>query len=158
MMDEHEEITEKSAAGGGDDRRLQIILTLIGAGATIVAAIIAGVLAIYPAIRGDTSPQPAAIPTQPVTFSVEIDGPDEAPLGEPTYFTILSEGAERVEWVIAGFGSDEIDPFNQTDQIFVTPEDTDRVGEWFTLVVTAYNEAGESAGARHRFKVAPSGE
>jgi hypothetical protein len=58
-----------------------------------------------------------------------------------------------VEWTIAGFGADEIDPFDRSEQIFVEPSDAGRVGETFTLVVTAYDSEGNDAGARHRFEV-----
>lgn len=158
MDDEHEEITDNAGGSGGDDRRLQIILTLIGAGATIVAAIIAGVFTVLPALRNEPPPQPTIAMPAPASFSVEIDGPDRALLGEATYFTILSDTADRVEWAIAGFGEDTIDPFRQTDQIFVEPSDAGRVGEWFILVVTAYNRDGESASARHRFQIVSAGE
>lgn len=159
MNDESEDREEPYVDEGRDDRRLQIMLTLIGAGATIIAAVIAGVFTVLPALRNEEPPPPPTVivPT-PAGFSVEIDGPETAPLGEDTYFTILSEGATRVEWAIAGFGGDAIDPFNQTDQIFVAPQDAARVDEWFTIVVTAYNSEGEEASARHRFRISAAEE
>jgi len=87
---------------------------------------------------------------------VEIDGPAEAPLGEQTYFTLISENAVRAEWAIAGFGRDEINPFRQADQIYVEPTDEEQVGESFTLLVTVYDADDNQASARHRFEVAPA--
>jgi len=155
--DATESLNEEPPHSGFSEHRFQIILALIGAGATIAAAVIAGAMAWFPG-RSEPVAPPVPMPTAPITLSVEIDGPDEAPLNEATYFTIISEEASRVEWAIAGFGEDTINPFSQTEQIFVEPIDAGRVGEWFTLVVTAYDADGESAGARHRFRLAPPGE
>jgi hypothetical protein len=146
-----EKLVDGMTPDNRDDHRLQIILAIIGAGATIMAALIAGLPALL-SNRAVPSPESAVAP-DPIEFSVDIDGPVAAPLGQPTYFIITSEQASRVEWAIAGFGNDEIIPFRQTDQIFVSPSDPNRVGEWFTLVVTAFNPDGETAGARHRFQI-----
>ena len=128
----------------------QIVVAAIGATATLLTALIAGIFGLIQlqASRAQTPPTPTVN-----AFTVEIDGPTEAPLNEETWFTIISEDAERVEWTIAGFGSDEIDPFERSDQIFVEPVDAGRVGEQFTLVVIAYND-GNRATARHEFRIA----
>ena len=129
----------------------QIIAALIAAAATLLTAIIAGVFGLLQLRAANTSandPAPA--------LAVEIEGLAEAPLGEQTYFTILSENAVRAEWTIAGFGRDEINPFRQTDQIFVQPTDAEQVGESFTLLVTVYDAGGNPASTRHRFTVAPA--
>jgi hypothetical protein len=129
----------------------QIIAALIAATATLLTALIAGVFGLLQ-LRAANS-QADAPPAPPLT--VEIDGPAEAPLGEQTFFTILSENADRAEWTIAGFGRDEINPFRQADQIYVEPVDEGQVGESFTLLVTVYDAAGNQASARHRFTIAP---
>ena len=129
----------------------QIIAALIAAAATLLTAIIAGVfglLQLRAANASTNDPAPA--------LAVEIEGPAEAPLGEQTYFTILSENAVRAEWAVAGFGRDEINPFRQTDQIFVQPTDAEQVGESFTLLVTVYDAGGNQATARHTFEIAPA--
>lgn len=127
-----------------------VVVALIGAAATLLTAIIAGVFGLMQA-RANNAPAAPAATIAPLT--VEIDGPATAPLNAQTYFTIISENAARVEWTIAGFGGDEIDPFDQSVQIFVEPADALRVGENFTLVVTATDAAGRTASARHRFQV-----
>jgi len=130
----------------------QIVIALITAAATLLTAIIAGIFGLMQA-RSSSPPPPAVSTATSVALTVEIDGPATAPLNEQTYFTIISENAARVEWTIAGFGGDEIDPFDQSVQIFVEPADALRVGENFTLVVTATDAAGRTASARHRFQV-----
>jgi len=127
-----------------------VVVALIGAAATLLTAIIAGVFGLMQA-RANNAPAAPAATIAPLT--VEIDGPATAPLNAQTYFTIISENAVRVEWTIAGFGGDEIDPFDQSEQVFVEPADAGRVGESFTLVVTVTDANGRTAGARHRFQV-----
>jgi len=130
----------------------QIIAALIAAAATLLTALIAGVFGL---LQLRAANAPAGAPPAPA-LAVEIEGPAEAPLGEETYFTILSENAVRAEWAIAGFGRDEINPFRQADQIFVQPTDAAQVGESFTLLVTVYDAGGNPASTRHRFTVAPA--
>jgi hypothetical protein len=127
----------------------QIIAALIAAAATLLTALIAGVF-------GLLQLRAANAPASDAALAVEIEGPAEAPLGEQTYFTLISENAVRAEWAIAGFGRDEINPFRQADQIFVQPTDAGQVGREFTLLVTVYDADGNPASARHRFKVAPA--
>jgi hypothetical protein len=131
----------------------QIIAALIAATATLMTAIIAGVFGLIQlrAANSQADVPPAS------ALTVEIDGPAEAPLGQQTFFTIISENADRAEWTIAGFGRDEINPFRQADQIYVEPIDEGQVGRTFTLLVTVYNEAGNQASARHRFEVTGPG-
>ncbi len=130
----------------------QIIAALIAAAATLLTALIAGVFGLLQ-LRAANAPDdaPSALP-----LAVEIEGPAEAPLGEETYFTIISENAVRAEWAVAGFGRDEINPFRQADQIFVQPTDAEQVGESFTLLVTVYDADDNQASARHRFEVGPT--
>lgn len=130
----------------------QIIAALIAAGATLLTALIAGVFGL---LQLRAANAPAAAPPAP-TLAVEIEGPDDAPLGEQTFFTIISENAVRAEWTIAGFARDEINPFRQADQIYVQPTDATQVGESFTLLVTVYDADGHQATARHRFEIAPA--
>ncbi len=130
----------------------QIIAALIAAGATLLTALIAGIFGLLQ-LRAANAPT-AAPPAPPLT--VELDGPRLAPLGQQTYFTIISQNAVRAEWAIAGFGRDEINPFRQVDQIFVEPEDAE-AGQTYTLLVTVYDAAGNRANARHEFEIAPAG-
>lgn len=130
----------------------QVVIALIGATATLLTAVIAGIFGLIQ-VRANSAP-PTAIPVPTVVpLAVTIDGPADVPLNELTYFTLISENANRVEWAIAGFGRDEIDPFDQSEQIFVEPTNLDLVGEFFTLVVTAEDAGGRSAHARHRFQI-----
>ncbi len=134
---------------------IQVVVALIGAAATLAAALLAGIFGLIQMRAGDApapTSAPASTPSAP-PLVVEIDGPAEAPLNEETWFTIISPDAVRVEWTIAGFGADEIDPFDRSDQIFVQPSDAERVGEAFTVVVTAYDADGNDASASHRFQV-----
>lgn len=135
------------------ERNWQLLIAIIGAVATVLAAIIAGVLAMNPFGGDDPTPPPATTVAPSPALEILIDGPSAVPLGKQTFFTILSEDAVRVEWRIAGFGGDTIEPFEQTDQIYVEPSDPSRVDEWFTIVATGYDADGNSAGARHRFQV-----
>ena len=141
---------------------IQVVVALIGAMATLAAALIAGIFGLIQ-MRSNTAAAPTA-PARPTAaptameFYVEIEGPPAAPLEERTYFTIISPDAVRVEWTIPDFGRDDINPFRQADQIFVEPVDAGRVGDMFTLLVTAYDSAGNEATARHDFEIAPAEE
>ncbi len=141
---------------------VQVVVAIIGALATLSAALIAGVFGLIQ-MRSNTtaaptaSVRPTAAPTV-MEFYVEIEGSPTAPLGERTYFTIISPEAVRVEWTIPDFGRDDINPFRQADQIFVEPADDGRVGDTFTLLVTAYDDAGNTATARHEFEITPAEE
>lgn len=130
----------------------QIVVATIGATATLLTAIIAGIFGL---IQLQASRSPVASPTHtPLPqLAVEIEGPTEAPLNQETYFTILSDQAVRAEWSIPDFGSDDMNPFRQVDQVFVQPVDASRVGDSFTLAVTVYDAAGNRATARHRFQI-----
>ncbi len=136
----------------------QVVVAMIGATATLSAALLAGIFGLLQ-LRASSAPPPSPTsipaPTTPpaAILTVEVDGTAEAPLNEETYFTIISDDAVRVEWSIASFGEDEIDPFRRTDQVFVEPVDESRVGESFTLVVTAFDADGNRATARHRFQI-----
>lgn len=95
------------------------------------------------------------LPTEPVTLSIEIHGPDTAPLGKTTYYTLISQNAIRAEWSIGGF-SDEIfvvDPLPPSHQIYVEPTNRERLGEPFIIAVTVYNENGNSATATKQFTI-----
>ena len=132
----------------------QVVVAVIGAAATLLAALIAGGFGLIQLRANAQLPDPTVVPAPTIVpITVEIDGPAEAPLNEPTFFTILSDDAVRVEWTISGFGADEIDPFDRSEQIFVEPSGAGRVGEAITLVVTAYDAESNDAGARHRFEV-----
>lgn len=134
------------------DVNTQIVVATIGATATLLTALIAGIFGLIQLQASrNTLPPPTATITPPLV--VEIEGPPEVPLNEESYFTILSDGAVRAEWSIPDFGSDDINPFRQVDQIFVRPVDGERVGDSFTLAVTVYDAVGNRATARHRFQV-----
>lgn len=130
----------------------QIVVAFIGATATLLTALIAGVFGLIQ-LQASRSQPPAPTATTAPQLTVEIEGPTEAPLNQETYFTILSDQASRAEWTIPDFGSDDINPFRQVDQIFVEPVDSNRVGEFFMLAVTVYDAAGNRATARHRFQI-----
>lgn len=130
----------------------QIVVAAIGATATLLTAIIAGVFGLIQLQASRAQPAPPTL-TPALQLAVGIEGPSEAPLNQETYFTILSDAAVRAEWSIPNFGSDDINPFRQVDQIFVRPVDASRVGDSFTLAVTVYDAAGNRATARHRFQV-----
>jgi hypothetical protein len=130
----------------------QIVVAFIGAAATLLTALIAGIFGLVQLQASRAQPaDPTATPAP--QLSVEIEGPSEAPLNQETYFTILSDDADRAEWIIPDFGSDDINPFRQVDQIYVEPVDPNRVGEFFTLAVTVYDVDGNRATARHRFQI-----
>lgn len=128
----------------------QIAVATIGAAATLLTALIAGIFGLIQ-LQASRAPLPTLTPA--LALTVEIDGPTEVPLNQQSYFTILSDSAIRAEWAIPNFGSDDINPFRQVDQIYVEPVDAGRVGESFTLVVTVYDADGNRKSARHRFQV-----
>ena len=130
----------------------QVTVAFIGASATLLTAIIAGVFGLIQLQASRATPPPLTATPIP-RLAVEIEGPAEVPLNQETYFTILSDDAVRAEWSIPDFGSDDINPFRQVDQIFVEPVDENRVGDSFTLAVTVYDAAGNRATARHRFEI-----
>lgn len=134
----------------------QVVVALIGATATLATALIAGIFGLIQ-LRAGSAPPPAPA-TQPAPtavvapqLEVEIEGPDEAPLNQQTYFTIISNRAVRAEWTITNFGSGDVDPFEQASQVYVEPKDSSRLGESFTMVVTVYDGDGNEASARHNF-------
>lgn len=129
----------------------QVVVAIIGATATLLTALIAGSFGLIQLRAARSQPPPTATPATQLV--VEIEGDAEAPLNQETYFTILSDAAVRAEWTIPDFGSDDINPFRQVDQIFVEPDDPERVGEFFTLVVTVYDAGGRRSTARHRFQI-----
>lgn len=151
-----------------------VVVALIGGLATVLAAVVGGVFALMQvnAAQGDdAAPAAAAQPAAPTTApsggsaspspssvpAVEVSGPDVAPLGTRTYFTIVAPQATRVEWAIAGFGDGELTDFDVSDQVFVEPTDAERVGDEFVLVVTAYDAAERASTGRHTFVVAAAG-
>lgn len=152
-----------------------VVVALIGGLATVLAAVVGGVFALMQvnAVQRDDHEAPAAAvePASPPTTAsaepaspspsgvpaVEVSGPDVAPLGTRTYFTIVAPDATRVEWAIAGFGDGELADFDVSDQVFVEPTDPERVGDEFVLVVTAYDAAERAGTVRHTFVVAAAG-
>lgn len=71
---------------------VQVFVAIIGASATLLAVLIAGIFGLIQ-FRAADIPQTTS-PTAPSPLiTVEIDGPTEAPLNTPTYFTIISEDA-----------------------------------------------------------------
>lgn len=141
------------------DTPTAIKVALIGAAATVLVAIITGVFALLQskAARPEPTPPPAAKVTTP---SIDIDGPLTAPLDERTYFTLVSENAARAEWSIGGFAGNEVftvDPLPNSYQIYIEPTDAGRVEDSFTLVVTVYDAAGQTATARHEFQIVEGG-
>jgi hypothetical protein len=158
----------------------QVTVAVIGATATLLTAIIAGVFGLIQ-LRAANAQLPAstpaptwtAVPTLAPTdtpvptptsaptatlapLALEIEGPTEAPLNELTFFTIISENAVRASWSIGGFADNqifEIDPLPASYEIEVEPTNAERVGDSFTLVVTAFDENGRSITAHHRFEV-----
>lgn len=87
--------------------------------------------------------------------TVEIEGPPTAPLEQCTYYTIISQNAVRGRWSIGGFRNEPVvvEPLGPSHQIFVQPKDASRVGDSFTIVVTVYNDKGQSVTARKQFQV-----
>ncbi|MEZ4515359.1 MAG: hypothetical protein R3C44_00470 [Chloroflexota bacterium] len=143
---------QPEANGRSGFTNTQVIIALIGAAATILAAVLAGVFGLI----GRSSP-PASTPQPPAAGpSISIDGPVVAPLNQLTYFTLVSADAERAAWSIGGFNNNEtveIDPLSPSYQIQIEPNDESRVGDTFTLVVTVYDRTGASATATHTFQI-----
>lgn len=139
---------EKSSA----PHNKEIWIAVIGVIGTIAVALITGFFGLLSSNRGAPVPTPPAL-TAP---SVAIEGPLVAPLGQRTYFTIVSQNAVRAEWSAGGFGdgrSIEIRPLPPSHQIWIEPTDSARIGETFTLAVAVYNAAGQSATAQRQFQV-----
>lgn len=124
----------------------QVVVALIGAAATLLTALIAGAFGLIQ-LQASRA-EPTAVP-----LAVEINGPAEVPLFTQRNFEIISDTAVRVEWTISGFGEDDINPFRDVDTVWIEPTDPGRVGESFTLIVTAFDSANNSSTARHRFQV-----
>ena len=133
----------------------EIWIALIGAAATVAVALITGFFGLLSPDRGasaPTTPPPAALAPP----SVAIEGPLAAPLGEQTYYTIVSQNAVRAVWSAGGFSDNrsyEIEPLAPSHQIWIEPTDSARVGETFTLAVTVYSADGQSATAQRQFQV-----
>lgn len=131
-----------------------IIIALIGASATILAALLTGFFGLARE-RGPAGSGAAAAPI------VSLEGPAAAPLDEPTYFTIVSANAVRAVWSIGGFNNNSsvtVEPLSPSHQIVITPTDASRVGDPFTLVVTVYGADGTTATASRPFVITAPGE
>lgn len=156
------------------ERSTEVRVAMIGAVAMVAVAVVTGIFSLAQSggARKEPPPAPAAAvstpaPTSPSAAStpvtpaapapsVEIDGPVVAPLGERTYFTIISQNAVRAVWSVGGFGDNEpfeVDRLAPSHQIFVEPTDSTRVGDRFTIVVTVYNAGSQPAIAQHEFQV-----
>ena len=123
-----------------------LLIAIIGLIGTLIAGLLSSPL--LPILLGS---KPASD-----TPSIQIVGPDQAPLNEKTYYTLISKNAVRAEWSIGGFsngGSTVIEPLPGSYQIFVEPSNINRAGERFTLAVTVYQENGESATATKEFVI-----
>ncbi len=135
----------------------EIWIALIGAAATIAAALIAGYFGLLSSDRRSSTPAtPAPTPTTTAAPTVAIEGPLTAPLGQRTYFTIISQNAVWAEWSAGGFSDNrsfEIEALGPSHQIWIEPTDSSRVGETFVLVVTVASAAGQSATAQRQFQI-----
>jgi hypothetical protein len=123
------------------------IIALLGLVVTLLVAVVPFALS-EPAEQTVT-------PSRPVP-QVRIEGPDIAPLGRQTYFTIISSNARRAEWSIGGFTGDEaviVDPLPPSHAIFVEPTDASRAGESFTIAVTIYAADDQTMSATKKFVV-----
>lgn len=136
-----------------------VVVALLGLIGTIIAGLLASPL-LPVLIARPTPAAPTAVVASPVSAltapAVEITGPDTAPLGQKTYFTILSRNALRAEWSVGGFGQNQalvVDPLGPSHQIFVEPTDATRVGERFVIAVTVYAADGQTATAAWPFVV-----
>jgi hypothetical protein len=125
-----------------------VVAALIGLVGTIIAALLVSPLL----SRGGDGPNDNPTVIVP---AVSIDGPTTAPLGQQTYFTLLSENAVRAEWSIGGFtdGPVVVDPLPPSHEIFVEPTNAARVGNSFTIAVTVYSADGQTAQATRQFLV-----
>ena len=88
-------------------------------------------------------------------LQVEIEGPESTTLGERPWYTFNSDTAVRARWAISGFtnGWVDADDFADGHQIYIEPNNTSRVGDWFTLVVKAYDENQQSIQVKNRFQI-----
>jgi hypothetical protein len=71
-----------------------VVAALIGLVGTVIAALLGSGL-----LTRDRSDNPGDSPAASVP-AISIDGPATAPLGQTTYFTLLSQNAVRAEWSI----------------------------------------------------------
>ena len=162
----------------------QTRIALIGATASIITAIVAGLFGLLQSnlprpeplaeqtptiILATNTPLPTVLVTPTLATSspatnlptVEIEGAATAPLGKKSYFTIKSQGAVRAEWSVGGFADNKafvVEPLAQSHQIYLEPTDASRIGDTFTLVVTVYNANGTAASAQQRFQVVASSD
>jgi hypothetical protein len=123
------------------------LIAIIGLIGTLIAGLLSSPL--LPILLGGGKPASDAP-------SITIVGPDQAPLRDKTYYTLISKNAVRAEWSIGGFSNGEntsIEPLPGSYQIFVEPSNDQREGDRFTLVVTVYHENGESATATKEFVI-----
>lgn len=146
-----------------------LLIAIIGCVGTCIAAMLTSPIIVRifdlvipvqetpaPAVEGIVTSPPAGLQTPALNLSIEIVGPDTAPVGKRTYYTLLSQNASRAEWSIGGFSSNEtfvIDPLSPSQQIYVQPSDVERIGDVFIISVTAYNDTGESVTATKQFTV-----
>ena len=88
-------------------------------------------------------------------LSVSIEGPATTPLNKKSFFTIHSSNAVRAKWSIGGFtdGWIDVNPIVDGHQIYVEPTDRSRLGDWFTLVLTIYDDQGKKKKAKKRFRI-----
>jgi hypothetical protein len=120
----------------------------------LLGIVISTAIALIP-LASSSQPAPTATPGHP-SPSVVIEGPDAAPLGQKTYFTLTSQNAVRAEWSIGGFGDGKpfvVDPLRNSHQIYVEPTDATRIGDSFVIAVTVYAAGGQAAGATKRFVI-----
>ena len=159
-------MTESEKESQVNERSAEVRVALIGAVAIIAAAVIAGIFGIIQSNASRQQPPAVAPITAPVQVAtatisafqptVEIEGPLTAPLGQRTYYTLVSRDAVRAVWSVGGFEDNqqfEVDPLAPSHQIFVKPSDASRVGDSFTIVVTVYGADGQSATATKSFQV-----
>lgn len=119
----------------------------------LLGIVVSAALALLPYLAPD-APRPA--PPASAALTIAIDGPETAPLGQKTYFTLVSQNATRAEWSIGGFADGQlfvVDPLIPSHQIYVEPADPGRVGASFVLAVTVYDPSGGSASTTKRFTI-----
>lgn len=179
MADEEREEGAESPGIGGISEGSWIKLTtaIIGALATILVAYFGFRQATEPSrlqisatqtaearsVPADVAPveaTPVPVETKPVSatpdLSLRIEGPASVPLGETTFFTIVSENGVRAEWIIGGFQDNEtiiVEDLQPAHQIYVEPTNPSAVGQSFTLVVTIFDGEGNSERAEKSFLV-----
>jgi hypothetical protein len=100
-------------------------------------------------------PAPPVAPEPAVT----LQGSPTAPLGETTYYDVMSQNAVRGEWSVGGFANNQlfvVKPLGPSHRIYVEPTDRMQVGQTFVIRFTAYNQDGKSTTVEKRFVVVPS--